>query len=520
MNILDRFIAWRNPVEGLRRARARAALDLVMNYRATTTGKRGSSWKRVASDADAASTRRNVLAFVARDMIRNSPFAVRAQAVIASNVVGDGIGWKVQTEAKAKANQKKIAAKLKRHLETTDIDADGRQNLYGLQRLALNTIIDSGEVLIRRRRRSLRDGFALPFQVQVLEPDFIDTSRDGLETGIPAGNTVREGIEYNAIGQRVAYWLFPQHPGSTRRLGSGYTSRRVPASEILHIYRQDRPGQMRGVSWFAPVALAMQDLMDAQDAHLMRQKIAACFAGFRTAPEGDVVGDPANKDADGNDNPGGLSSIQPGRIQNLRPGEDIKFSAPPGVDGFDAFTKMVLQSAAAGLGITYEALTGDLSNVNFSSARMGRMEMDRNVSSWQWLMLVPQMLQPMARWTVEALTQVADVRVPDDLTLVWVPPHRMMVDPNREITALRDKVKAGFASRQGVIRELGYDPEDLVAEQIEDLEVCRETGLRFDSDVSFQSVSASAPEPTEPDDDDMNTGGKAKPAQPDGEDNE
>lgn len=490
MNVLDRVIAALSPERGLARARARAAIQIVMNYKAATPGKRGSSWRRSSSDADAASSKRNLLAFVARDMIRNSPFAARAQMVIANNVVGDGIVWKVQTRSKSKPMQKRLRDILRQHFDTTEIDADGRQNLYGLQRLALNTIIDSGEVLIRRRRRSRSDGFALPFQLQVMEPDFIDTSRDGLVTGVAQGNTVREGIEYNGIGQRVAYWLFPEHPGTDRLGARIYTSRRVPASEILHIYRQDRPGQMRGVSWFAPVALAIQDLADAQDAHLMRQKIAACFAGFRVAPEGDLVGDAANKDANGDDNPGGLNSIQPGRIQNLRPGEDIKFSTPPSVDGFDGFSKLVMQSAAAGLGVTYEALTGDLSNVNFSSARMGRMEMDRNVSSWQWLMLIPQMLQPIARWTLEALPQASGVQLPRDLELVWVPPHRMMVDPNREIAALRDKVKAGFASRQGVVRELGFDPEDLTAEQIEDMESCTATGLRFDSDVHFQTQFA------------------------------
>jgi lambda family phage portal protein len=416
-------------------------------------------------------------------------------------VVGDGIVWKIETEARSKANQKRLRAVLKRHLDTTDIDADGRQNLYGLQRLALNTIVDSGEVLIRRRRRGLRDGISVPLQLQVMEPDYIDASRDGLVTGVAKGNTVREGIEYDPIGRRVAYWLFPEHPGTDRLGARIYTSRRVPASEILHIYRQDRPGQMRGVSWFAPVAVSLQDMMDAQDAHLMRQKIAACFAGFRVALEDERVGDPANKNAEGEDDPGGLSRITPGRIQTLRPGEDIRFSSPPGVDGFDAFARMVLQGAAAGMGITYEALTGDLSNVNFSSGRMGRMEMDRNVSSWQWLMLVPQMMQPIGRWMIDALMQVAEVQVPRDLALAWVPPHRMRVDPNREITALRDKVKAGFASRQGVVRELGFDPEDLTAEQVADLQTCRDTGLRFDSDVSFQAQFAGA-EPKAPEDDD------------------
>jgi lambda family phage portal protein len=510
MNLLDRMIAAVSPQRALSRIRARVALDVMMNYHAATNGKRGASWRRTSADADAASGKRQVLAFVARDMVRNTPFATRAQAVIANNVVGDGIIWKLQSGAKR--GPEALRRVLKAHFDTTAIDADGRQNLYGLQRLVMNGIVDSGEMLIRRRRRSRRDGLPLPFQLQVMEPDFIDTTRDGLVAGAGEGNTVREGIEYDGIGRRVAYWLYPEHPGARVRLTGTYVSRRVPASEILHIYRQDRAGQMRGVTWFAPVALAMQDMADAQDAQIMRQKIAACFAAFRTSPEDEQVGDPANRNAAGQDDPAGLSSMIPGRIQNLRPGEDIKFSAPPAVDGYDEFTRNVLRSAAAGLGMTYEALTGDLSRVNFSSARMGRMEMDRNVSAWQWLMMIPQMMQPIADWTMEAIDVAGDIRRPKGVELVWVPPHRMLVDPAREIPALADKVRAGFASRQGVVRELGYDPEELLEEQIEDRAVCAVHDLRFDSDVHFGTgAPAVLPDP----DDDQDDGGKPAPGKGD-----
>ena len=234
---------------------------------------------------------------------------------------------------------------------------------------------------------------------------------------------------------------------------------------------------MRGVSWFAPIALSLQDLADHQDAQLMRQKIAACFAAFRVTVDGEPVGIDA---------PELGSSLIPGRIQNLAPGEDIRFAVPPGVEAYDEFTRSVLRSAAAGMGITYEALSGDLSNVNFSSGRMGRMEMDRNVSSWQWLMMVPQFLQPFGGWVEEALSVV----MPNyrKMTLEWVPPHRMLVDPAREITALRDKVRAGFASRQGVIRELGFDPDDLLSEQIEDATKADSAALVFDTDPRLTSA--------------------------------
>jgi len=494
MNILDWAIAQVAPVRALARARARSALQAVMNYDAATTTGRAASWKPKAGDADSAADRRARLAFVARDMVRNTPFATRAQAVIANNVVGDGIIPKVS--GGTKSQQADLRDLVERHLDTVLIDADGRNNLYGLQRLAMNTIVDAGEVLIRRRLRDRRDGLPLSLQLQVLEPDFIDTAKDGV---LASGNDVREGIEYDAIGRRVAYWLFQRHPGAPWRRGQDLTSHRVPASEILHVYRQDRPGQMRGVSWFAPVAMTLQDMADHQDAQLMRQKIAACFVAFRVSPDADT---------DPNTDKKGLStSLVPGRIQNVAPGEDVRFAVPPGVESYDEFTRAVLRSAAAGLGITYEALSGDLGNVNFSSARIGRLEMESNVSAWQWLMLVPQMMQPIGRWILEQWALERMTRPSRGLRLDWVPPPLKLVDPTREISALRDKVRAGFASRQSVVRQLGYDPERLIEEQAEDAKVADAAGLKFDSDARVAAAGQPAAPGAAPED--HNKGGAA-----------
>lgn len=475
MNMLDRAIASLSPERALKRVQARRALDVMANYAAATGGRRSKSWLPSPSDADGASARRMRLAYVTRDMIRNTPFAVRAQQVIANNVVGDGIIPKIEGPALV---QRRGLELIERHMDTTAIDADGRLNLYGLQRLAMNAVVESGEVLIRRRRRDRSDGLPLPFQVQVMEPDYLDDSRDG---PIPSGNVVREGIEYDLIGRRVAYHLFDEHPGgmSYRGWGLRAQSRRVPASEVLHIYRLDRPGQRRGVPWLASVALSLQDLADHQDAELMRQKIAACFAAFRRPPDG------ADERAEASIG----SKLQPGAIYDLAPGEDIAFGTPPKVDGFEGFARVVLRAAASGLGLTYESLTGDLSTVNFSSARMGRMEMDRNVSSWQWTMLIPQMCQPMGQWFLDGWLQQAGALSPD-VRVTWVPPHRALVDPTREIPALRDKVRAGFASRQGVVRELGHDPERLMAEIQEDRAAAEAAGLQFDSDPAADARRA------------------------------
>jgi lambda family phage portal protein len=494
MNILDRVIAGVSPEAGLRRARARVALGALMHYDTATRGNRASSWRPVRSDADGAAERdRARLAFVARDMVRNTAFALRAQQVISGNVVGDGIIPKVAS--KTKSRQAAALDIVTRHFDTVNIDANGLQNLYGLQRLIMNAVVETGEVLIRKRRRSSSDGLPLPFQIEVIEADFLATEKDGaLENG-----WIREGIEYDAIGRRVAYWLYAEHPGTTVRSRMRTTVRRISASEILHIFRQDRPGQMRGVSWFAPIGLLMQDMADFQDAQVTRQKIAACFAGFRTMTDGD----PPEKAEERKS-----SSLVPGRIEVLQPGESITFSRPPPADGIKDFASHVYRSVAAGMGVTYEALTGDYSNVNFSSARMGRSEMGRNVSAWQWLMIIPQFLNRLADWTLEAMA-LQQPTLAKGVTITWVPPMRELVDPIREISALVAKIKAGLASRQSVIRELGFDPERVIEEIQKDQELADSLGLVFETDVGGKALAQPGQSaPTKSDDEDDDTGSR------------
>lgn len=476
MNLFDRVVMSVAPETGLKRLRARAAARVLMNYDAASTTRRSKSWVASSTDADTASRKRDRIAFVARDMVRNTPLAGRGRDVIVNNTVGDGIIPAI--EGVRDGVKARFLDLVRAHLDTTDIDADGRHNFYGIQRVAMSTIVESGEVLIRIRRRRLTDGLALPFQLQVLEPDYIDTSRDTLAG--TSGARVFEGIEYDAIGRRTAYYLFDENPNGSRSFRR-VESRRVPASEVIHVYRQDRPGQMRGVSWFAPVALTMQDLRDYFDAQLMRQKIAACFAAFRIVPD-------ANGDAVDSSVP---SSLAPGAVFTLGPGDDIKFGAPPSFEN-DEFVRDSVREIAMGLGITYESFFGDLSQVNYSSARMGRMEMDRNISSWQWLMLVPQMLDPVGRWFLEYWKSVEPTRDLRAAKIKWTPPARVIVDPTKEFPAIEGKIRAGLSSWQREVRALGEDPETVAAEIAEDNARFDRLGLKPTSDPRQDRAAAPA----------------------------
>lgn len=476
MNWLDRAVLAVAPVAGLKRLRARAH---AMHYDGAVLDARTAHRRASGADADAANQQRSRLTGLARDMIRNTPFAARAQQVIANNTVGDGILPRITGVPPELALQglKFVEA----FLDRTSIDYDGRQNLYGLQRLAMNAIVDAGEVLIVRRGASETD-----LRLQVLEADHLDTSRDGLP-GV-GGGWVHDGIEYDRFGRRIGYWLFDQHPGASMlRPDLAFQSHFVPAERVAHVYRQDRPGQMRGVSWYSSIILPMQDLGDYQDAELMRHKVAATFAGFRRLGDG-PVGDAQE-----------LVELRPGLIQDIGPDEEVTFPTPPVAGDFNPFSQAILRSVAAGLGITYEALTGDLSQVNFSSARMGRVEMDRNISSWQWTMLVPQMLDPIGVWFKAAWAK-SDRRNFDAIIaarIEWQPPHRVLVDPTREIPALVEAIRAGITSRRAVVRAQGFDPERLEADIAAENKAADDLKLKFESDYRHSAGLQKAPAASE-----------------------
>ena len=479
---LDAAIATVFPKAGAARAQARQEIAsrhaAKAIYEGATTGRRGASFRRRATDANA-ETRGQLgpLRDGSRDFMRNNPWAARGKQAISHNVVGSGI--LPHAEGGTETARETAETLLVEHFDSVAVDADGRADLYGLQMAILSAVVESGEVLVRRRRRRVEDGLPLPFQLQVLEPDFLDSHRDGPLSG---GGRIVQGVEFDAIGRRAAYWLFPEHPGGiSAGMVTGMTSRRVPAGDVAHIYRMDRPGQVRGVPWLAPVMLRLRDFADYEDAQLMRQKIAACFAAFeRDVDGGGAATSPLTGAAGGND-PAVQEHLEPGLIQKLGPGRTIEFANPPSVDGFRDYSATQLRAIATGLGITYEALSGDLSNVNFSSARMGWLEMQRNVDVWRWHLLAPQFLAPLERWFLEA-GRVSG-RLTQPVGLRWTAPRREMIDPTREVPANRDAVRSGQKTPSDLVRESGRDPAAHWSEYQADMETLDRLGLVLDSDA-------------------------------------
>ncbi|TCP30701.1 phage portal protein [Sphingomonas sp. BK235] len=474
MRLIERTIAAIAPRYAAERAEAMVRLEKAQTQRASlrgiraqydgaTSSRRTQGWRRTAKDANyELQGAAQVLAQTARDMVRNNPYAERAVSAIATDLVGTGITFQV---LRGGAPDEELTALARAHFESTACDADGRQNLYGLQLQAARTVVESGSVLARYRARFARDGLPVPFQLQLLEPDHLDATRNGV---FDRGSYV-SGIQLDQLGTREAYWLFPQHPGSIAMRNLQATP--VPARDVIHVFRQDRPGQQHGASWFAPVILPMQDFRDYQDAQLLRQKIASSWAVFRIGSAEELDDEQEEHDR--------AEFIEPGLIEDLPYGSDIKFANPPGVEGYADFTKISVRTFATGMNLPYDVF-GDLEAVNFSSGRIGRIQYYRQLDSWTWNMLIPQFCEPAGAWFLRA-AQLAG-HITDDCTVAWTPPARAMLDVASEGMAIRDMVRAGLMDPETAIRERGEDPDALLARWKRWAEKVDAASLTFDCD--------------------------------------
>lgn len=476
----DRFLVGVAPGWGLQRLRSRAAAHMMArHYDAASIGRRTDGWRRSSSDANAAATPHlSRLRDLSRDLVRNNGWAGKAVEVIAHNVVGPGI----VAQPVAGPLQRAASEVWARWGETEACDWDQALPWSGLQELAMRTLVESGEVLIVREVAGPNDALpsSAPIRIRVLEGDYLDHSRTGLVGS--AGGPVLHGIEHDARGRRVAYYLYDHHPGAGYAYRSTYGVRRYPADQVIHCYRVDRPGQKRGVPWLAAAIAKLQDFDDYEDAVLMQQKIAACFAAFVTDSDGTTAALGAQSDSDPH-----LESLEPGMIEYLPAGKDVRFVTPPSSSGHPQFSATNLRRIAASVGVTYEDMTGDYSQVNYSSARMARLAHWQSVHTWRWNMFIPKVCAGVWRWVMgEAARMEGWPEVP---RAQWTAPPMPMLDPDKEGAAYQRLVRSGTMSLFEAIRERGEDPIAVLDEIAAANAELDARGIVLDSDPRKTSTS-------------------------------
>lgn len=478
MNTLDKLIGWVSPLSGVRRHQARAALAEVRAFDAAAKGRRTAGWKTPSTSANV----ENLASLVtlrdrSRDLARNNAWVKKALETWVGDAIGTGVRSTLESDPVVGAAWTAWAG-------TAACDSDGLSDLYGLQALAARCAWESGEVLIRRRWRRPEDGLPVPLALQVLEPDHLDhTKTESLKNG----GQILGGIEFDALGRRVAYWLYDMHPGEHYRLGRTLEPRRVDAADVIHLFKRTRPGQVRGVPELAPIVLRARDLDDYEDAELTRKKVEACFSVFIKTDGGATSGvGSIGKDGDGR----ATARLSPGMIKTLRPGEDVSFVSPTPTAGYAEFTRAQLRAMAAGSLVTYEAMSGDLSQVNYSSMRAGQLAYRRSVEAWQWLVFVPMFCQRIASWFIEA-AELAGKRIPGaEHKVEWSTPRWEWIDPVKDMRGELLKIASGTQSFSELIRRQGNQPDAVINELKKDWERLSEAGIPISLDGLVQLASS------------------------------
>ena len=454
-------------------------------HEAAGRGRRSLAWAPGNPGAVAAMLATSTeLRIKSRDLVRRNAWAQAGIEAFVANAVGTGI--KPQSLSDDERFKTAVQALWRDWVE--EADAAGQTDFYGLQALACRAMLEGGECLIRLRPRRPEDGLSVPLQLQLLEPEHLPIS---LNTDLPSGNVVRSGIEFDSLGRRVAYHLYRSHPEDGRLAPmsgqGGMDTVRIPAAEIIHLFRVLRPGQIRGEPWLSRALVKLNELDQYDDAELVRKKTAAMFAGFitRLSPEDSLMGE-GLPDASGV----ALAGLEPGTLQILEPGEDVKFSAPADVgSSYAEFMRQQFRAVAAAMGITYEMLTGDLTQVNYSSIRAGMLEFRRRCEAIQHGVIVHQLCRPVLRAFLDQAVLEGALHLPGYaqerrayLAAKWIPQGWQWVDPQKEFNAMKLAIRAGLTSRSEAISAYGYDAEDVDREIAADNARADAMGLVFDSD--------------------------------------
>lgn len=429
----------------------RRALTSLFGRSAIEAGGSGRRWPHAGLRAPAREmlATRQLAAARARWFAINTPEGAAMANAIVANLVGDGPSIRPVI-----ADKSLYAALVAIFGEFWDrCDIEGVSDLAGiLQRLAWLLFVD-GEFFVHF---SL-DPESSELRLRILSPEQVGGVPDQLLDG---GGRIIAGVEFDANGRRIAYHI---RENVDVPLMTALTVRRIPAEDICHVFEPKFAGQVRGLSGFAAAATTLSEVAALRDALLAKAKTAALFGG--------VIYNPNATDAGARS--GGLDdelAMEPGGMIKAPPGWSVEFSDPPSTEGAVDFLRSQIRAIAAAAGIPYELVSGDLSQVNYSSARLGLMEFRRRMTALQRTLIVARFLQPV--WRRFLLLEGLAGRVPMTTALAtkaeFVFPGWAQIDPLKETKADLAAIAGNIKSRFEVISARGRDPETVDAEIAQD----------------------------------------------------
>lgn len=459
------------------------------SYAGAIVSRLTSDWMSTRSSADAEI--RNSLSKLrdrSREMVRNNPYAKQAKRTTQVNVVGSGI--KLQSQVQQVRGRKPSEAinrliEEKWHLWTRAqyCDVAGRHSFHMMEWLATGALPESGEALFRIIRRPF-GGSRVPLALEMIESDVLDEEYQG--PTLAKLNEWRMGVEINEWGRPVRYAFLTRHPGdywfqNATQKGDKHVF--LPAADVIHLFLPERPQQHRGVPWFHSVMADAHQLQGYEEAAVIRARAGASVMGFVTSPEGELDGDDVEADRR-------ISEFEPGTWKYLEPGQNVSvpnISSPD--QQYEMFVKNKVRRFASGFGCSYETLSRDFSETNYSSSRLSLLE-DRE----HWKVIQSYLIENFHNRVFREWLDLAvlagelpfddyDARPERYDTPRWMARGWDWVDPLKEAKAYRQMEQAGYMTKAQIVAKLGGDFFDNLTEFSREQQAASELNVELDRDI-------------------------------------
>lgn len=418
-----------------------------------------------------------------RDLERNNEYFRRYLQLLRTNVVGNN-GFRLQVRAANADGTQDVPGSQMIEAAWTEFSrlggptVDGKMSLIDVENHVITGMARDGEVFLRIvKNRAFRHQMA----IQIIEPDKVD---EEMNERYRNGNDVRMGVELDEYRRPVAYHILLNHPGDYdyTTLAKGTKRVRVPASEIMHIYRQERAGQTRGVPWSTAAISALKMLHGYREAELVAARTAASKMGFFTSPAGDDFVADGYEGENGTGSP--IYDAEAGTFHQLPAGVDFTpFDPSHPTSAYADFEKSILRGIAGGLGVSYTSLANDLEGTSYSSIRQGALE-ERDFYRTLQTFMVDHFLDPLYRVWLEhvvdnALTPITGGGKYEKFSrsFTFRPRGFQWVDPLKEINAAVVGLQNGILSHSDIAANYGRDADETFAQIVRDKESAAQYGL-------------------------------------------
>ena len=460
-------------------------------YEGAKIGRLTADWVTSSTSADSEINSSLVrLRDRARQLCRDNPYARQALRAIAANVIGTGVRMQAQVPMQRgggrldQATNDLIEAAWRDWCRPATCHVGGQLSWSEIERLAVMSMAESGEVFIRLVPEAFGGGLTA-LSLEVIEADKLDERKTGADAN---GTQWRMGVHVDRWGRPIEYAFRSGHPGDlTVTVGERHVL--IPADQIIHLRQTDRPGQTRGVSWFSAAVKALHHLGGYQDAEVIRARATASLMGFVTSPEGELYGDDV---MDGER----VSTFEPGVFKYLDPGQNVSVPdlGSPNTS-FEPFMRAMLRSVAASIGVSYETVSRDFSQSNYSSSRLSLLEDREN-----WRLIQGYVIEHLhrvvyERW-LDAAAAVGTVSLPNYpqfrsryQAARWFPRGWGWVDPEKEVHAYMAAERCGYITKAQIVGETGNDLADVMRTLAEEREMANELSLVFDTDPAKVSAA-------------------------------